>query len=284
MCALKTSDLPDVVHAAAVQLEIGYLDADSNTAAALDAIARAADDGAELVVLPELVDLGYPRTSSAEDQQEYREAARASAGVLPGALARVARERGVVVVAGFAQADARGTGVLTNNVGAFLPDGRAYVTAKIHLPKHERPYFRPGSSIEGCDTPLGRLGPMICADNSFPETARALALDGADILTVSYLAPVMPNPESYPSLCVTRAFENQCFVVAAQACGTQGEFTLTARSCIAGPDGTMLARCEPDIPGICHAELDRAVLLHTRSWLPRLPSRRPELYAPLTEH
>ncbi len=87
---------------------------------------------------------------------------------------------GAHVVGGFAERHPRLTGVLTNTAALFAPDGTVHLRRKTHLPRIERQYFRPGDGLSPVDTELGRIGMLVCADNSFPEPARVPAPAGAE--------------------------------------------------------------------------------------------------------
>lgn len=272
--------MPATVVAAAAQYEIEYLDAGVNLERAAAAVNRAADDGAALVVLPELANVGYPCSYDADEQLSYFEAAAESAVSFEERLTAVSVEREITVVVGLAKPAPGPAGVLFNVAGVHMPDGTTVYVAKTHLPRIERHYFAAGDDMPVVDTPAGRLGLLICADASFPETARALALRGAEIICVNYMAPAFPNADLYPALTVTRAFENQCFVVASHTRGAQAGTVLTPATTIAGPDGSVLARAGAGSE-VVHAVLERSALLRARRAVPRFQTRRPSLYAEL---
>lgn len=276
-----TLTMPTRVVAAAGQYPVAYLDTEANISRACAAVSTAADRGAQLVVLPELANVGYPISFDSADRRTYFEAAESSASRFRAALADQATQRKITIVAGLAQPHTRLTGALLNVAAVLTPDGSTTVAPKTHLPRIERHYFAHGSGLNVVDTPVGRLGVLICADNSFPESARILALRGAEIICTSYMAPAQPNADLYPALTVTRAFENQCFAVASQASGTQAGLDLTPTSCIAGPDGSLLARAEEETEVVV-ATLESQVLLQSRLDIPRFQGRRPEIYADLT--
>ncbi|SMY00822.1 carbon-nitrogen hydrolase family protein [Brevibacterium linens] len=271
--------MPISVTAVAAQYEIRYLDIEQNLRNAISHIESAAEQGADLVVLPELANIGYPRSTNERERQEYFDATFASAKAFTDELTNAAVKGGTTVVAGLACPSSTSS-MLDNISAAFLPSGKVTNGSKTHLPIVEGHYFSKGSDLTLVDSPAGRLGLLICADASYPETARVLALRGADIICVSYMAPAFPNPELYSSLAVTRAFENQCYVVASHACGQQAGLELTPATTIAGPDGSVLARARSG-QDLVMARLDRTSISESRVKIPRFESRRPRLYRDL---
>ena len=265
--------------AAAVQVEIDHLDPAANTERLVKSIH---DAEADLVVLPELANIGYPAGTDSAEMASYYDAAEPLGGPFTTAMLDAAGSAGCHVVAGFAERHADIPGVLANSVALFAPGRSPVVRRKAHLPRIEKMYFQPGADLTPVDTELGRLGMLVCADNSFPEAARVLALRGAEVLTVSYQAPRLANPVLYHGLVATRAYENQCFVVAAQRCGRQQELTFSGTSAIGAPDGALVAALDEG-PGVARATLDPRLLLETRLWQTRFRDRRPDLYTPITE-
>ncbi|WP_375003604.1 carbon-nitrogen hydrolase family protein [Aeromicrobium sp. CTD01-1L150] len=273
--------MPETVDVVAAQYPVDYLNVAVNSQRAEQVVTQAAAEGADLVVLPELTNVGYPRSDAAQDRHEYYHAAASSDQGFLDTLQNLATTHGMTVVAGLALHHHTVAGVLINAAVVLAPDGSRVVAPKTHLPRLEKQYFALGSALVVADTPVGRLGLLTCADNSFPEPARVLALRGIDILCVSYMAPRQTSPDLYRAIAVTRAFENQCFVVASQACGSQGELALTEETCIAGPDGSLLATAGGG-PGSARATLVSADLVAQRLFLPRFQDRRPELYGDLS--
>lgn len=273
--------MPTRVVAAAGQYPVAYLDTETNITRACESVTTAADRGANLVVLPELANVGYPISIESADRRDYFEAAASSALRFRLALSELAVQREVTIVAGLAQPHTRLTGTLLNMAALLTPNGSTHLAPKTHLPRIERHYFAHGAGLTVVDTPVGRLGILVCADNSFPENARILALRGAEIICTSYMAPAQANADLYPALTVTRAFENQCFFVASQASGTQAGLALTPTSCIAGPDGSLLARADGETDVVV-STLESDLLVRSRLAIPRYQGRRPELYGELT--
>jgi predicted amidohydrolase len=228
---------------AAVQLELAVGDWDSNRLAMVDAVRRAADAGAKLVVLPELADSGYVFASSAEARSLAHVAGDAPSLVMWTALAA---SYDLVIAGGFCGLGADGR--LYNSAALVDASGPRAVYRKAHLWDTEKSVFTPGSSPPPVvEFGFGRVGLMICYDLEFPEWVRLAAIEGADLLAV----PVnWPRPASgwpageRPAEVVkaqAAAATNGIFVAVADRCGTERGVDWVSGSIIAGPGGYPLA-------------------------------------------
>ncbi|MGI8622416.1 MAG: carbon-nitrogen hydrolase family protein [Solirubrobacteraceae bacterium] len=160
---------------------------------------------------------------------------------------------------------------------------------KVHLPPAERFAYAPGDGFAAFDTLVGRLGMLVCYDKLFPEAARALALDGAEI--VCSLA-AWPTDRVDPARRVrddrqtrhfdlvdqVRAIENQVVWVASNQAGPWGPLRFLGSAKIVDPDGVVLARTGAREVLAC-AEVDAARLIgDMRGHIDHLGDRRPEAY------
>jgi predicted amidohydrolase len=241
-------------------------------------LALAATVEADLVVIPELWSTGYVFSSH---EEVARLAEDPASGPTARALTAAAKREKRWYVAGFAEA-ARGRAY--NSAMLVGPRGIATVYRKLHLFEREQEWFSPG------DLPLAvhrvgpaRVGLLICFDWRFPETARALALMGADVIAhPSNL--VFPNAQQ---AMLTRSLENRVFTVTANRTGTErrpgGTVPFTGRSQIVAPNGLPLARAnktaEASMAARCDLAESRDKRLTDRTHL--WSSRRPEHYGEL---
>ncbi|MQA03826.1 MAG: carbon-nitrogen hydrolase [Streptosporangiales bacterium] len=211
---------PGAVCVAVCQLAPVIGDRARNVDRAIDAVTAAADAGAHLVVLPELVSSGYVFADRLElgRNAEWRDGATVSR------LAAVAQERGVVVVAGFPE---RGEdGGYYNSAALIDVDGLRAVYQKVHLWDAETELFTPGAAPPVvADTSLGRVGVVVCYDLEFPEWMRLAALAGAEIICAPTNWPGGPCPAGERPVEVVRvqasASVNRCYVAAADRVGTE---------------------------------------------------------------
>jgi N-carbamoylputrescine amidase len=238
-----------------------------------------------LLVLPESALGGYLREPGPE----------ASAPDIPAGLdpdgpeiARLIELAGdVVVCAGYTEA---GDGVLHASAVCVSGDGVLGRQRKVHLPPAERFAYTAGDGFAAFDTPVGRIGMLLCYDKLFPEAARALALDGADVLCSLSAWPadrLNPAPAirddiqtRHFDLCdQTRAVENQVFVVSANQTGPWGPLHFLGSAKVVHPGGAVLASTGTD-EGLAIADVDLAAVREIRLGIDHLADRRPDAYAP----
>ncbi|QGQ20518.1 carbon-nitrogen hydrolase family protein [Cellulomonas sp. JZ18] len=163
---------------------------DDNLARARAAVAEAAQAGCDVVVLPECLDLGWTHESA-------RELAEPIPGPRVDVLAAAAREHGVLVAAGLTERAGdrvHNSAVLLSATGELLLHHR-----KIHELDFARALYTTGSSLAVADTPLGRIGLDICADNSAATTGigHALGLMGAEVLLSPSAWAVPPDHDNH---------------------------------------------------------------------------------------
>ncbi len=211
-----------------------------------------ATEGVRLVVLPELFSTGYQFRSKRE-LSRLAEPLRDSIAVR--ALCSVARKRKMHIVFGMAEKDGRR---LYNSSVLVGPRGVGGVYRKAHLFWDEKKLFDAGN------TPLRvypagslKVGMMICFDWVFPEVARVLALEGADLIC----QPANLVLPYCPSAMITRSIENRVFSITANRVGTEERIKgktlkFIGLSQIVSPDGTVLKRAGSIRPQIGIAEID----------------------------
>ncbi|ONH27309.1 carbon-nitrogen hydrolase family protein [Pseudofrankia asymbiotica] len=160
---------------------------------------------------------------------------------------------------------------------------------KVHLPLGETAAYDAGDQFRAFDTPIGRIGMLVCYDKAFPESARSLALAGAEIIVC---LSAWPMSRTHPSDNLAedrwryrfdvydevRALENQVVWVSANQVGQFGSLTFVGNSKIVHANGNVLA-FTGDNPGMAMARVDVEDALHvTRRSMNHLRDRRPEAY------
>jgi N-carbamoylputrescine amidase len=260
---------------------------------ALERIAAAAAAGAQIVALPELFQSPY------FCQRRDDTSAFALAEPLPGptseALGAAARRHGVVLVGGsiFERA---ADGRFFNTTPVFGPDGELLGTyRKTHIPEdilyHEQHYFAPGDTgIRVFDTPFGRVCPLICYDQWYPEAARLATLQGAEILLYPTAIGVIDESveenvtgdweRMWRNVMVGHAAANNVFVGAINRVGREDAITFWGGSFVADPSSAViaLAGAEEQLL-IARCDLARVAALQD-AWR-FLPNRRPDRYGGL---
>jgi predicted amidohydrolase len=255
------------VKAAAIQFNIRLGDIDGNVEHVRKALARAAAEGCRLAVLPEMWSCGF-------HYKELPALAKRTPEVVE-EMGRLSAEYGMVLVGSLPEPD----GEKVCNTAYILDQGRlAGKYRKIHLFSlmNEDRSFTGGDSWLVADTSIGRIGVFICYDLRFPELARRLSLEGAEILVVPGEWP-KPREEHWRTLLRARAIENQLFIVAANCCGLQGKLDFFGASLIIGPKGELLAEggyedCE------LTATLDFSAMEQWRQQIPCFADRKPGYY------
>jgi predicted amidohydrolase len=265
------------VRAAAVQLQ-STNDRNRNLEAADRLTRAAAADGAELVVLPERLDL----RGSAQDYAAGAETLEAG-GPLEWAT-QLARELGIDLVAGSIAERREGHDRVANTSIHVGPDGELKaVYRKIHMfdvevggvEYRESEHSEPADEIVLSETSNGtKLGLTICYDLRFPELYRILALKGARIVTVPANFTRVTGQAHWEVLLRARAIENQVFVVApGQGRGPGPEGDSYGNSMIVDPWGEILARAGGEGESFVAADLDLARQDEVREKLPSLANR-----------
>ena len=244
-------------------------------------VARAASAGADLVVLPEK----WNAIGSAETLAAAAEPL--AGGASTEAMTEWARRHSITLVAGSITERREGREKFSNTCVVLDPDGRvAGVYRKIHLFDVEvgGHVYRESEAEEAGEEPIvvegedWNIGLSICYDLRFPELYRALALTGAELVTVPAHFTLYTGKDHWEVLLRARAIENQCFVAAAAQYGeTRPGRPSYGRSLIADPWGLVLVQA-PDEETVISAELDRSRMEKVRRTLPSLRSRRPEAY------
>ncbi|GGC77763.1 nitrilase family protein [Chelatococcus reniformis] len=260
---VATSD-PDVrrspARVAVIQFDpqVGVKNLAANAAAVDVRLAQAADAGANLIVLPELATTGYCFKNRAE--------AFAHAEELPGPTVErweaFARERGVYIVGCLPERD----GVRLFDTAILIgPDGVIGKYRKTHLWNEEKLFFTPGDlGFPVFETPIGRIGLLVCWDIWFPETARLVAQQGADIICVP-TGWVWTPPPLYDAsgvcmaayLTMAAAHSNNVFIATADRIGIERGAGFMGNSLIANTTGWPIGRIAgPDEDVILYADID----------------------------
>ncbi len=266
-----------------VQTDAGA-DKRTNVEAAIRGVEEAADRGAQWVALPENFHI---RGGAGHDEAKVR-AAEPIPGPTSEALAETARRLGIHLLAGSIGETTGDKDKIFNTSLLIGPDGRtlaAYrklhlfdVTIGDHVVAKESARVTPGSEIVVADTPIGRVGLSICYDLRFPELYRSLALRGAVVAFVPANFTLYTGRDHWETLLRARAIENGMFVVAPAQIGPVPDGHQTyGRSMVVDPWGVVVA-CAPDRAGVTLARLELASVPATRSRIPSLTHRRPEVY------
>jgi N-carbamoylputrescine amidase len=279
------------VTVAATQMACTW-DREGNVERAVALVREAADRGANVVLLPELFETPY---FPAEEKQEHFALARPAEGHPTIArFAAIALELGVVLPISFFE---RAGNAYFNSLAMLDADGRLLgVYRKSHIPDgpgyEEKYYFNPGDTgFRTWATRFGDLGVGICWDQWFPECARVMALQGAEILLYPTAigsepnAPDLDTKDHWQAAMRGHAAANLVPVVASNRIGVEessaARMSFYGSSFIADATGRLLAEAPRDAPAVVTASFDLDALRAARAGFGFFRDRRTDLYRAL---
>jgi predicted amidohydrolase len=255
-----------------------------NIARLLELTEAATDQGARLIVHPEMATTGYCWRS----RDEIRPQVEAIPGPTTEAFAALARRHDCYVVVGMPEVAPR-TGIFYNSAALVGPTGVIGVYRKTHSYISEPKWAKDGDlGLPVWETPLGRIGIEICYDLRFPEVTRTLALRGADLVAHPTNFPMAARLQT-ELITVARAAENRVYLLTANRVGKErwGEFC--GWSQIVDPYGTRLAEADETEETLLVADVevekarDKDYVIPGEYELYLFGHRRPELYGALIE-
>ncbi len=284
---------PRSVTVALAQMAMGP-DKGRNIEQAARAVGDAARRGAQVVCLPEL--FATPYFCQVEDPALF-ELAETVPGPTTEAMAAAARQHGVTVIAPVFEK--RAAGIYHNSLVVLGPGGELLGQyRKMHIPDdplfYEKYYFAPGDlGFVTVATPHAAVGPLICWDQWYPEAARLVALQGAQIICYPTAIGWHPKEkaefgaaqlEAWRTIQRAHAIANGVFVVAVNRVGHEGPapgLDFWGHSFVADPFGTVLAEAGEGVETLV-VPLDLAKLEDVRHNWPFLRDRRIDAYGGLT--
>lgn len=297
---MTTSHIPTdgLLHVGLVQQSCTP-DIEANKAKLAQGIARAAEQGAQLVVLQELHNTPY--FCQSEDTRLF-DLAEPIPGPSTEFYGQLAAHHGVVLVASLFER--RAPGLYHNTAVVFERDGSIAGTyRKMHIPDdpayYEKFYFAPGDlGFRPIETSVGRLGVQVCWDQWYPEGARLMALQGAELLiyptAIGYESSDRPEEqerqrEAWTTVQRGHAVANGLPVVAVNRTGHEPDptgqtrgITFWGSSFVCGPQGELLHRSPTDAEEVVVVAIDLRRSENVRRWWPFLRDRRIEHFAPLS--
>jgi N-carbamoylputrescine amidase len=277
---------------ALIQMSCGA-DPARNVRTAIDQIARAARGGAKLICLPELF-----RSLYFCQKQDYKcfQLAEPIPGPTTQLLSAAAKKHKITLVSSLFEK--RAGGLYHNTAVVFGPNGKILGTyRKMHIPDdpgfNEKFYFTPGDTgFQPIDTPVGRLGILVCWDQWYPEAARLMALRGAQILI--YPTAIGWARGEKKDVCQTQrnawqtiqrshAIANGLFVLSINRTGREKNLDFWGTSFVSNPMGRVVAEASTSRAEIVRASLQLSETTTTRQHWPFLRDRRVDAYAGLDQ-
>lgn len=269
------------VRVAGIQMDCKLLDKSANMQSIKDKMELVAGQGAELLIFPECIITGYIFNSL----DEAIPVSETIPGPCTDEISSLCRRLNVFAVFGIIEKDKD----KYYNAAAFIgPHGLIGKHRKLHLPGAGIDKFcdHGDISLRVYDTDAGRIGLGICYDGYFPEHARVLALEGAEIVALP--TAWGEGFEIFPKYFVpTRAMENYVYYAAVNRVGKERGTTFIGRSKIAWWKGKFLADGKAYEEDLLCADIEPALARQKcwsdeKTWLHIIGERRPEFYGNLT--
>lgn len=262
---------------------------DENLEKAERLVREAAQNGAKIILLQELFEnLYFPQL---EREELFALAHPVEEHPFLDRFQKLARELNVVLPLSFFEKAGQ---AYFNSLAMIDADGSVLgVYRKSHIPDgpgyEEKYYFNPGDTgFKAWKTTYGNVGVAVCWDQWFPEAARAMALQGADLLL--YPTCIGSEPEEaggidtrdmWQRAMIGHAVSNSCYVAAANRVGQEGDAEYYGSSFISDFKGEKLAEADRESETVIYSEIDLAAAQQFRAGFGFFRDRRPELYKPL---
>ncbi|MEO0561349.1 MAG: carbon-nitrogen hydrolase family protein [Chloroflexota bacterium] len=270
---------------AIVQMKPQLGEMEENLVKMSDMISKiASQQRVDLIVFPELVTSGY------ELGVRFTELAQRIPGPTVNLMAQRANENGVYISFGMVTKE-KVESVLYNSAVFVGPEGELLESYnKIHLRGEERMAFREGYKMPVVETEIGVVGLMVGYDLAYPEVARSLALDGAEII-LCMANWEASNIDEWKTYARARAYENSVYMVAANRVGEDVTLTFGGESMIIGPRGqiyaSMVDETDPEtgapLEGFTVARIDLDTVRKFREEYQFMQTRQPTSYRTLVK-
>jgi len=243
-------------------------------------IRQAKQNGANLIIFPELALTGYTLRDT------VYELAEPIPGPSTNLLTEVAKKENIHIVFGMVEQSEKASGVLYNTAVLLSPKGIVGKYQKMHLPTHsifeEKRYFRPGYKSPLFETDIGKLGLIICYDVFFPEIVRLLRLKGAELIICISASPAVRR-KFFEILTVARAMENTVFLAYVNLVGIEDGLQFWGGSRLISPNGSIISQAKYDDEDLVTEKISYVDLKRTEIFVPTLRDLRPELFDSLKE-
>jgi N-carbamoylputrescine amidase len=248
---------------------------EDNLRTCMDMVHKAAQNGADMVIFPEMNLTGYVTDQSVSSFSRPVDAH------LVHLFSRLSDQLNLAILSGLAE---KTDGRIYGSHLVFVPGSPYGRYRKLHIAPNEQDLFSPGSEIPLFMHAGVRFGIQLCYDAHFPELSTAMALNGADLIVFPHASPRGTDTDKFRSWMrhlPARAFDNGVFVAAVNQTGDNGAgLTFPGLSLAIGPDGRLISRSFSSGNHLHFVSLDPEELVHVRSHRMRyfLPYRRKDLF------
>ena len=242
---------------------------------------KAKEQGADIVVFPELSLTGYVV------RDQFYELAETIPGPTVERVEALAKKTGLHVIFGMPELSMKTRATIFNTAVFVGPKGLIGKYRKMYLPTHsvfeEKRYFRPGYQTAMFQTDLGNIGLCICYDLFFPEVLRLIRLKGAQLIVCISASPAVRRGY-FEILTCARALENTAYLAYVNLVGVEDGLQFWGGSRLVSPAGDVLAKAKYDEEDFLTCEADYGDLKTAETFIPTLKDLRPELFDKLKEY
>lgn len=270
----------DILRLSLIQMGSKENDRDANVEKACGYIDKAMESKPDIILLPEFFEVEYFLCNK---DMKYFNYAEKDNGPTITKVSEKARKHKVHIVATIYEYVDPGvyfdTAMVINPKGEIIGKYRKVHPAAVR--SLEKIYFRGGTRFPVFDILGWKVGIIICYDNLFPETVRAVSVNGAELVLAPFATA--PIPLFWDALMITRAVENGIYYAPCNKVGREmpGDWVNFGRSMIVSPIGEIVAKAGEEKDEIISAELNKAVVIGFRNAFPVYRDRRPEVYTDL---
>jgi predicted amidohydrolase len=242
---------------------------------------KAKEQGADLVIFPELSLTGYVLHDQVYELAE----------VIPGPSTKtiedLAKKTETHIIFGMPELSEKTKATIFNTAVFVGPNGFIGKFRKMYLPTHsvfeEKRYFRPGYQPVAFNTPVGNVGLFICYDIFFPEVCRLTRLKGAKLMVCISASPAVRR-SYFEILTAARALENTAFLAYVNLAGVEDGLQFWGGSRLVSPTGDLMAKAKYDEEDLVICEVDYNDMRPAETFIPTLRDLRPELFDQLKKH
>jgi predicted amidohydrolase len=242
---------------------------------------KAKEQGADLVIFPELSLTGYVLHDQIYELAE----------IIPGPSTKriedLTKKVGIHIIFGMPELSEKTEATIFNTAVFVGPKGFIGKFRKMYLPTHsvfeEKRYFRLGYQTAAFNTLIGNIGLFICYDIFFPEVCRLTRLKGAELIVCISASPAVRR-KYFEILTAARALENTAFLAYVNLVGVEDGLQFWGGSRLVSPTGDVLAKAKYDEEDLVICEVDYRDIRPAETFIPTLRDLRPELFDELKKH
>ncbi|MFW6176206.1 MAG: carbon-nitrogen hydrolase family protein [Thermoplasmatota archaeon] len=240
----------------------------------LDIIKNTAESTkSDLLVFPEMFLTGYSLRDQLWDEAEE------IPGPSSSTISKLAVENNMNIICGMPEKK-KNNGRLYNSALLASSDGEIHVYRKSYLanfgPFDEMRYFKPDNNIEVFDTPIGKIGIVICYDLFFPELTKSMALQGSEIIVCISASP-STSRKFFEKVLPARAIETTNFMIYSNLVGREDDMVFWGGDQVISPKGFNIAKGKYYEEYLLNVKIDENTLQEARRGRPALSDTRPQI-------